>query len=74
MTSNESTFEKLQYIDKQESRHTSCRGNFTFGNYTLLKSDVTTRPLSWIPGMWFTLCKFRLSISCTTACNLRLFA
>ena len=26
----------------------------------LLKSDVTTRPLSWILGMWFTLCKFRL--------------
>ena len=24
--------------------------------------------------MWFTLCKFCLSISCATACNLRLFA
>ena len=24
----------------------------------LLKSNVTGRPLSWIPGMWFTLCKF----------------
>ena len=26
----------------------------------LLKSNVTGRPLSWIPGMRFTLCKFRL--------------
>ena len=41
---------------------------------TLLKSDVTGGPLSWIPGMWFTLCQFRLSISCATACSLRLFA
>ena len=24
-------------------------------------------PLSWIPGMWFTLCQFRLSISFVTA-------
>ena len=31
--------------------------------YTLLKSNVTGRPLSWIPGMRFTLCKFRSSIS-----------
>ena len=31
--------------------------------YTLLKSNVTCGPWSWIPGMWFTLCKFRLSIS-----------
>ena len=32
-------------------------------SYTLLKSNVTGRPLSWIPGMRFTLCKFRSSIS-----------
>ena len=24
-------------------------------------------PLSWIPGMWFTLCQFRLSISLAMA-------
>ena len=24
-------------------------------------------PLSWIPGMWFTLCQFRLSILIATA-------
>ena len=29
---------------------------------TLFKSNVTGRPLSWIPGMRFTLCKFRSSI------------
>ena len=31
-------------------------------------------PLSWIPGMRFTLCKFRMSISLAMACSLRLFA
>ena len=31
-------------------------------------------PLSWIPGMRFTLCKFCMSISLAMACSLRLFA
>ena len=31
-------------------------------------------PLSWIPGMWFTLCQFHLSISCAMACSHQIFA